>query len=622
MTYQRYVPKSPRFLFLSRVIVVAAILVSLMQETFFILGGFWTTYNVVSMILFAAMLYLTWKYLVTHNVRFVGLVLFVFCVQLGIFVVKLVGTEPPFTYRLLQVAIVVTYFTTVMAILLAAFRGNVLTNTILLLISVAVVCFLGEAGLELLRISKDKNHTELANVKEARTEWKWSGWPKPHPDLGFYYAPYSSLKIYYPDNPRGYFKEEVNSEKWRLEKQEGNAANLVLPPDNTDMVRIAIKEAKTKTPWHIQLNKDWLSVKSNHRYAILFRARADSPRTMALGFAKAHEPWENLGLHKNIELKPEWQNFNTEFVATADDDNACIHFDVGGNDIPVELSDIILRSLPEGETIEPILPPKRYFVDYRFNALGCRGRDYSIPRSSNTVRIVLLGDSYTMGVGVHEEDTFGYQLERLLNEESMTQNSGNIYEVINCGVSGFGTREERLFYQLFAARYEPDIVLLTMVENDDMSFEYEIKKGYVDRKPAKLESLFYIWGSIQAYRHKRPFPDFSACVGEILQLQNAVQKQGACLAVMLFRNNTDYGAGYINAKIWDSITKTVREGLQGTGIPILALGEKLREKYPHENLFVHKIDFHPNEIAHATAAQEILSFLKREDMLSPRCRVH
>lgn len=613
MMYQRYIPKSPRFLFLSRMIVASAILVSLMQETFFILEGFWTTYNVVTLCLFAVILHLTWKYLVRHDVRFAGLVLFVFCVQLGIFVVKLVVTEPPFTFRLLQVAIVVTYFTTVMAILLAVFRVPALPNAILLLLSVAVACFLGEAGLELLRISKDKNPTKLVP--------EWSDTMETHPDLGFYYAPYSVLKTYYPDNPRGYFKEEVNKEKWRLQNQEGNVANLVLLPDNTDMVRIVIKEAKTKTQEHIQLNQDRLSVKSNHRYAIHFLARADSSRTMTLGFAKAHEPWDNLGLYKNIELKPEWQNFDIEFMATADDDNARIHFSVGVSNVPVELSDVLLRSLPEGETIEPTLPPKRYFVSYRFNALGCRGRDYSIPRSSDTVRIVLLGDSTTLGVGVHEEDTFGYQLERLLNEEGAAQSFGNIYEVINCGVSGFSTRDERLFYQLFAARYEPDIVLLVMVENDDMSFAEEIKKGYVNRRTAKLESLFYIWGVIQEYRHKRPFPDYSACIGEILQLQNAVQKQGGCLAVMLFRNNSDFGAGYY-AKIWDHLTKTIREGLQGTDIPILYLGEKLREKYQLENLDVHEFDFHPNEIVHATAAQEILSFLKREDMLSLSCRVH
>lgn len=614
MIYQKHVSKSQRFLILSRVIVAAAILVSLLQAIFFALEGFWTTYKIASVCLFAATVYFAWKYMSTYDARFAGLVFFLFCIQFCIFGIKLANSEPPCTFRLLQVAIVVMYFVSVIVILLAISRISALSNAILILVSFAVAYFLGEVGLELLSISKNKN--------PAKVVPEWSGTMETHPDLGFYYAPYSLMTTYYPDNPRGYFKEEDNREKkWRLQVQEGNEANLVLPPDNTAMVRVVIKEVKTKTQEHIQLNQDILSVKSNHRYSVVFQARANSLRNVIVGFARAHEPWDNLGLYKNVELGSEWQNFDIEFVATADDDNARIHFDVGGSDVPVELSDVILRSLPDGKTIEPGIPPKKYFVSYKFNALGCRGKDYPIPRPGGTVRIVLLGDSFTLGVGVHEEDTFGCQLERLLNEKIAAQSSGNIYEVINCGVSGFGTQEERLFYQLFASRYMPDIVLLTMVWNDNMSFADEMKKGYVNRKPAKLESLLCIWGIIQEYRYKHPFPDFSSCVDEILQLQGDLQKQGARLAVVLFRNNSDYGDGYY-AKIWDHLTKTMQEGLQGTDIPILDIGEKLREKLPLENLVVHELDLHPNEIAHAAAAQEILSFLQKNDMFNSRFRVH
>lgn len=618
--YQKHVSKSQRFPILSSVIIAAAILVSVLQAIFFTLEGFWTTYTIGSVCLFVSILFLSWKSMSTHNIRIVGLILFLLCIQLCIFGIKLASTQPPFTFRLLQVAIVIMYFMSATVILLAVSRVNALPNISLLLLSVAAAYFLSESGLELLRISKDKN---LAKLPHRWSAPEWLGTMETHPDLGFYYAPHSVLKLYYPDNPRGYFKKEEDNrgKKWRLQVQEGNVANFTLFPDGTETMRIVIKEVKTKIQEHIQLNQDRLSVKSNHRYAVIFQARADSSRNIILGFARAHEPWDNLGLYKNIELKPEWQKFNIEFVVMADDDNARIHFDVGGSKVSVELSDVILRSLPDGKTVKPDIPPEKYFVSYRFNALGCRGKDYHIPRPGGTVRIVLLGDSFTMGVGVHEEDTFGYQLERLLNEKTVAQNSGITYEVVNCGVSGFGTREERLFYELFAAKYEPDIVLLSMVWNDEMSFADEIKKGYVNRHPSKLESLFYIWGRIQEYRYKRPFPDFSACVDEILQLKSDVQKQGACLTVVLFRNNSDYGTSYY-AKIWDHLAKTIQEGLQGTDIPILDLGEKLREKHPLEDLRVHDIDLHPNEIAHATAAQEILSFLRRKDMLISRRRVH
>jgi hypothetical protein len=146
-----------------------------------------------------------------------------------------------------------------------------------------------------------------------------------------------------------------------------------------------------------------------------------------------------------------------------------------------------------------------------------------------------------------------------------------------------------------------------MVWNDDLSFLKEVEKGYLNRTPDKFEMLFYIWGKIQQYRHQRLTFDYTKCVKEILQLDGEVRKQGRRLAVVIFR--TDQGDN------WHQLSSTVTKGLQSTDIPVLDLGEALLEKHAEEDLIVHKIDGHPNEIAHLIAAQEILSFLQREKMI-------
>jgi hypothetical protein len=51
------------------------------------------------------------------------------------------------------------------------------------------------------------------------------------------------------------------------------------------------------------------------------------------------------------------QSYQKDFITTVDDDNARIHFDVGGSDIPVELAAVSLRSLPDCESIESDLQP-------------------------------------------------------------------------------------------------------------------------------------------------------------------------------------------------------------------------------------------------------------------------
>jgi glycosyltransferase involved in cell wall biosynthesis len=154
--------------------------------------------------------------------------------------------------------------------------------------------------------------------------------------------------------------------KWWLRMARGSEANLVFPPDEKEMVRITISKARKKNSFDIQLNQPHLKVLSNHTYTINFRARADRPRTIFVGFAQAHEPWAGLGLYKKFELTAEWQSFQEDFVATASDDNARIHFDLGESDISVELTSVTLRSLPDGKTIEPDYTFLQYYAGDRW----------------------------------------------------------------------------------------------------------------------------------------------------------------------------------------------------------------------------------------------------------------
>ena len=149
---------------------------------------------------------------------------------------------------------------------------------------------------------------------------------------------------------------EIREIKWWLRIATGSIANLEFVPDNRDIVKIAIKKAATDANSDIQLNQPRLKVKARHRYVINFLARADSSRSIFLGFAKGHAPWSNLGLYSKIELTSEWQNFGEDFIASEDEDNARIHFDMGNSAISVELATVTLRSLSEGRFIDPDLP--------------------------------------------------------------------------------------------------------------------------------------------------------------------------------------------------------------------------------------------------------------------------
>jgi hypothetical protein len=73
-------------------------------------------------------------------------------------------------------------------------------------------------------------------------------------------------------------------------------------------------------------------------------------------------------------------------------------------------------------------------------------------------RIALVGDSFTFGLEVHYEDTWGNQLERVLGPE---------FQVLNFGVDGYGVDQAYLRYQRDVLAWHPDVVILGVI-NDDL----------------------------------------------------------------------------------------------------------------------------------------------------------
>jgi glycosyltransferase involved in cell wall biosynthesis/SAM-dependent methyltransferase len=116
---------------------------------------------------------------------------------------------------------------------------------------------------------------------------------------------------------------------------------------DSDGVRVVIARNESRADYDIQLNRPLLRVRSGHPYRVIFQARADGPRSIGFGVAMAREPWEGLGLYREIELTSEWLSIDEEFIAEADHDNARIHFDLGAADTAVELRAVRL-CLPDG----------------------------------------------------------------------------------------------------------------------------------------------------------------------------------------------------------------------------------------------------------------------------------
>jgi lysophospholipase L1-like esterase len=108
-----------------------------------------------------------------------------------------------------------------------------------------------------------------------------------------------------------------------------------------------------------------------------------------------------------------------------------------------------------------------YQANVRINARGLRDREIGYDNPQNAYRILVLGDSYAEGLHVAQEETFPKQLETRLADP------GHPVEVINGGVSGWGTDQEAIFYAIEGFRYEPDLVLLLLFIRNDVLNNYD-----------------------------------------------------------------------------------------------------------------------------------------------------
>lgn len=102
----------------------------------------------------------------------------------------------------------------------------------------------------------------------------------------------------------------------------------------------------------------------------------------------------------------------------------------------------------------------------RINSRGLRDREHSLEKPQGVYRIAVLGDSYAEAFQVDLEETFWSLLPDRLS--ACGYQPGKRIEVINFGVSGYGTGQQLLTLRHRAWGYAPDLVLLAFFPGNDV----------------------------------------------------------------------------------------------------------------------------------------------------------
>ncbi len=101
----------------------------------------------------------------------------------------------------------------------------------------------------------------------------------------------------------------------------------------------------------------------------------------------------------------------------------------------------------------------------KINSHGFRDWEYSPEKTHNVFRVIIIGDSYTLGYGIELNDTYPKVLEKLLNKRK----DGWTYEVLNFGVVGYEMFDKVELLKGKGLFFNPDLLIVQYEGTDIMN---------------------------------------------------------------------------------------------------------------------------------------------------------
>jgi lysophospholipase L1-like esterase len=289
---------------------------------------------------------------------------------------------------------------------------------------------------------------------------------------------------------------------------------------------------------------------------------------------------------------------------------------------------------PNAEVVHAFGSNPRGYLDeggmltYRTNALGWRSSPLQREKRPGRFRLLGLGDSVTFGTGVREQHLFLSRLRDALETEAPGR-----YEVWNLGVMGYNTTHEVALLRHAGLDLDPDLVVLFYVLNDaETQLPKEVRRSLgleaerpgggaaarrspsllLDHLRARVESRELRRRTIRLTRawYLDGSPGWVQVQGALREAAGLAERRGFGLALVIFPFFWELDADYPFAGAHDRVAGEAKR----LGIPVLDLLDDFRGR-DAEALWVHPSNQHPNEEAHAIAAEALLRFLREERLL-------
>lgn len=132
-------------------------------------------------------------------------------------------------------------------------------------------------------------------------------------------------------------------------------------------------------------------------------------------------------------------------------------------------------------------------VDFVTNSKGLRDREFNYEKSTDVKRIMMLGDSLTVGWGVKYDELFSKRLE------NMFAKNGEKVEIINTGVGNYNTTQEVEYFLVEGKKYNPDIIVINYFVNDAEPVPHSKQPTFIQ---SHCMSCVYLVGRLDAFKRR------------------------------------------------------------------------------------------------------------------------
>jgi len=262
-------------------------------------------------------------------------------------------------------------------------------------------------------------------------------------------------------------------------------------------------------------------------------------------------------------------------------------------------------------------------LPYARNQLALRGPEVG-PKPEGVRRVLALGDSFTFGLGVEDDDA---PFPAVLND--LLADTGSV-EVINGGIPGSVTGDWVALWKRSADAIDPDVVVAvfflrdgTMLatipaffdrirtefaERNRKSRLYQLShlyRRYRDLRDRELLGEIYTQELIEAYLGKEK-REWRKARRNLIALRDLAEARGASFGLAIFPVLVELDEDYPFQAVTDVITEFANEN----DIPVHDLLPGFRG-HAGPDLWVSSFDQHPNAEGHALAARALEPFVRQ-----------